>query len=121
MDTIPNFRIKQLSPQLMVTDLGPSIEFFTRMLGFAVEFLYEDFYAGIVKNGFSIHLKVGQVSNKIDEQLDITFAVEDIDQLYKALSDQGITIVQSLRDMPYGKEFYISDPDGNILAFLAAS
>jgi hypothetical protein len=23
-----------------------------------------------------------------------------------------------LRDMPYGKEFYVADPDGNIIGFL---
>jgi hypothetical protein len=29
-----------------------------------------------------------------------------------------VIIVQPLRAMPYGKEFYIADPDGYILSFL---
>lgn len=51
--------IKKMSPQLLVADIDRSIEFYTTMLGFELDFRYEDFYAGIVKDGFSIHLKSG--------------------------------------------------------------
>ena len=51
--------ITQLSPQIIVSDLQRSIVFYTTQLGFNVEFRYEDFYAGIIKDGFSIHLKSG--------------------------------------------------------------
>jgi hypothetical protein len=30
----------------------------------------------------------------------------------------AIEIIQPLRAMPYGKEFYIADPDGYIIGFL---
>ncbi len=59
MDTITYSKIKKMSPQILVTDIGRSIEFYTKKLGFEVDFLYEDFYAGIIKNGYSIHLKLG--------------------------------------------------------------
>jgi len=26
-------------------------------------------------------------------------------------------VIQSLREMPYGREFYVADPDGYIIAF----
>jgi predicted enzyme related to lactoylglutathione lyase len=29
-----------------------------------------------------------------------------------------VQIVQPLREMPYGTEFYISDPDGYIISFI---
>jgi len=54
----------------------------------------------------------------MNDGADILFSVENIKGLYKMLSDEFVSFNQSLRNMPYGKEFYIEDPDGNIVAFL---
>ena len=124
MDTIRSSKIKKMSPQILVTDISRSIEFYTKKLGFNVDFLYEDFYAGIIKNGYSIHLKLGKPSTKErknkreNEDLDIVFSVEDVEDLYTELVNKSVEITQPLHDRPYGKEFYIADPDGYILAFL---
>jgi catechol 2,3-dioxygenase-like lactoylglutathione lyase family enzyme len=124
MSQDPHWTIKGMSPQLLVADLEASIAFYTRVLGFEVRFRYEDFYAGISKDGHSIHLKqiepdTGERKRgKTNEDLDITFALEDIGRLYDQLQGAPIQFIQSLRDMPYGREFYVSDPDGHILAFL---
>jgi catechol 2,3-dioxygenase-like lactoylglutathione lyase family enzyme len=113
-----------MSPQFLVADIERSIEFYTKKLGFDVDFQHEDFYAGIVKDGCSIHLKSGKPSieerksRRNNEDLDIVFSVDGIDDLYRELSNKSIEFVQPLRDMPYGKEFYIADPDGYILSFL---
>lgn len=111
-----------MSPQLQVSDVERSIEFYTKKLGFKVEFRYEDFYAGIIKDGYSIHLKMadqpwGQTQSEDYQALEIMFSVEHINDLYKDLSNQPIRVIQPLQQMPYGKEFYIADPDGNIIAF----
>jgi catechol 2,3-dioxygenase-like lactoylglutathione lyase family enzyme len=123
METTTFARIKKMSPQFLVTDLDRSIEFYTKNLGFTVDFRYEDFYAGIVKDGFSIHLKLGQPSkeerkNRRNNGLDISFSVDGIEDLCDELSNNAVEFTQPLRDMPYGKEFYVADPDGYILAFL---
>jgi catechol 2,3-dioxygenase-like lactoylglutathione lyase family enzyme len=124
MDSIKNFRIKQMSPQLHVTDLERSIEFYTKKLGFKIEFRYEDFYAGIIKDGYSIHLKTGDPPIEQKKQhedrdpIDILFSVEHIQDLYEELSGKSVLFIQPLRQMPYGNEFYIADPDGNVIAFL---
>lgn len=124
MDTITYSKIKKMSLQLLVADLDRSIEFYTKILGFDIDFRYEDFYVGIIKDGFSIHLKTGKPSinarkNKRDnEHLDIIFSVENIEYLYKEFLNQPVEIIQPLRNMPYGKEFYIADPDNYIIAFL---
>jgi predicted enzyme related to lactoylglutathione lyase len=113
--------LKKMSPQLRVAHLEHAIEFYTQKLGFSLEFRYEDFYAGILRDGHSIHLKCGDPSTgggKTTDDLDITFSVENIESLYKELQSKEINIVQPLRDMPYGREFYIADPDGNRIAFL---
>ena len=113
-----------MSPQFLVTDLSRSIEFYTKKLGFYIDFRYEDFYCGIIKDDYSIHLKlvdpaIGESENrKNNGYLDITFSVEGIDDLYEYIKSKSIEVTQPLRDMPYGREFYISDPDGHIIAFL---
>jgi len=53
-----------------------------------------------------------------NDDINITFSVSNIQDLYEELSHKSIEIVQTLRDMPYGKEFYVADPDGNIISFL---
>jgi predicted enzyme related to lactoylglutathione lyase len=121
MDTITNFKIKEMSPQLQVTDIDRSVEFYTKTLGFDVDFRYEDFYSGIIKDGYSIHLKSGTPSidkRKTNEDLDIIFLVNEIKDLYEEILSKSVEIIQPLREMPYGKEFYIADPDGNVIAFL---
>ena len=124
MYTIAKSRIRKMSPQFLVTDLDRSIEFYTKKLGFDIDFRHEDFYSGVVKDGCSIHLKLGEPSiderqNRRDnEDLDIVFSVQGIEELYEDYSQRSIEFVQPLRDMAYGKEFYIADPDGYILGFL---
>ena len=124
MDTITNSRIKKMSPQFLVTDLDRSIEFYAKKLGFDIDFRYEDFYSGVIKDGHSIHLKSGQPSleerqNRRDnEDLDIIFSVQGIEDLYEEYSARSVEFAQPLRDMAYGKEFYIADPDGYIIGFL---
>lgn len=126
MDTATYSTIKKMSPQFLVTDLERSIDFYMKTLGFDLDFRYEDFYAGIVKDGWSIHLKSGspvrgeRKSKRDNGDTDIVFSVDAIEELYDQLSNKSLEIVQPLREMPYGKEFYIADPDGYIVAFLSA-
>lgn len=124
MNTITHTTIKKMSPQFLVTDLDRSIDFYTKTLDFELDFRYSDFYAGIVKDGFSIHLKSGTPSieerkNKRENQdLDIVFSVTGVEELYRDFFARTVEVLQPLCDRPYGKEFYIADPDGYILAFL---
>src|SRR5262245_4982456 len=124
MDTITSWKIKGMSPQLIVADIGCSIDFYVSKLGFDIDFRYEDFYVGIIKNGYSIHLKSGnpsaeeRKSRRQNECLDIVFSVGGIEELHDEMIRKSVEIIQPLRNMPYGREFYIADPDGYIIAFL---
>ena len=117
-------KIKGMSPQFLVTDLEHSIDFYIKKLGFTVAFRYEDFYAAIVKDGYSIHLKSGKPSGeerkrkRENKDLDVVFSVERIEELYQEFYNKAVEITQPLSDQPYGREFYIADPDGYILAFV---
>jgi len=119
------FRINQISPLLLTRDLGHAIEFYVNQLGFTLDFVYEDFYAGIERDGHSIHLKAPydaaqekRVRND-NYELDLLFSVDNVIPLFEEISKKGIEIVQPLREMPYGTEFYIADPDGHVIAFLS--
>ena len=118
------YKIKKMSPQLLITDINQSIEFYTKKLGFDLDFRYDDFYSGIIKEGYSIHLKLGTPSieereNRTkNEDLDIIFSVDRIEDLFEQLSSKSVEFIQPLREKNYGKEFYIADPDGYIIAFL---
>jgi len=124
MDAISSFILKGMSPQLIVTDIKRSIKFYTQKLGFSLEFNYEDFYAGVSKDGYAIHLKSGKPSveerknRRVNEHLDLVFSVDNIEYLYNEMLVTATEIIQPLRTMPYGKEFYITDPDGYIIGFL---
>ena len=124
MDTATTSSIKKMSPQFLVTDFERSIQYYTQVLGFDLEFRYEDFYVSVIKEGYSIHLKtrnslIKDSANKKDnEDLDIIFSVEGIDGLYEEFLNNSVEFVQLLRQMPYGKEFYVADPDGHIIAFI---
>ena len=117
-------KIKKMSPQFLVMDLDRSIQFYTQKLGFRLEFRYEDFYASIIKDGCSIHLKCGKPtieerSNKRENNdLDVVFSIENVESLHEEFLDKAVEVIQPLCERPYGKEFYIVDPDRYILAFL---
>jgi len=124
MNTSTQSKIKKMSPQYLLTDIHHSIEFYTKKLGFDVEFRYEDFYAGIMKDSCSIHLKSGKPSieerksKSENDDVDIVFSVEGLEDLYEEFVNKSVEIIQPLCDKPYGREFYVADPDGYILAFL---
>jgi catechol 2,3-dioxygenase-like lactoylglutathione lyase family enzyme len=113
-----------MSPQFVVSHVDRSIDFYAKKLGFDIDFRYEDFYSGIIKDGCSIHLKSGKPlieerqNKRKNQDIDVIFSVDNIENLYKDLSNKLVEFVQPLRDMPYGKEFYITDPDGYIIAFV---
>lgn len=120
------FKINQISPLLLTRDLEQAIYFYVRHLGFILNFVYEDFYAGVEKDGHSIHLKTDYNAAREkpvrgdNYELDLLFSVDNVATLFEKISKKGIEIVQPLREMPYGKEFYIADPDGHVLAFVEA-
>src|SRR5690242_2981524 len=103
MDSATYSRIKKMSPQFVVADINRSLAFYTKQLGFDIEFRYEDFYVGIRKDGCSIHIKSGKPSQEergiksINENLDIVFSVDNIEELYKDLSGKLTEIETPLR------------------------
>jgi len=116
--------LSHIAPVFRVKDLEQSIAYYRDRLGFDVEFVYEGFYGSVVRDGCHIHLQRGawtprdQAAFEKAESLDACIVVADAKRLSRNLSDAGVPFTVALREMPYGTEFYLRDPDGYILGFV---
>ena len=117
-------RITAIIPQFLVDDLGRAISYYCEKLGFELDFQYEDFYASVARDGFSIHLKCSPKSaadrefRKQNEHLDAYVAVSGVRGLFLDLERRGARILKPLEERPWGcVDCYVEDPDGNILCF----
>ena len=116
-----------VAPVFRVADLARSLSYYRDQLGFEVEFNYEGFYAGVVRDGCRIHLKCSaplerdQIALEASEHLDACFGVHSAEALASRFASAGGAFSVPLRSMAYGKEFYVKDPDGYILGFIQAT
>jgi len=116
--------INGIAPQFLVDDLDQAIDCYRDQLGFEVDFIYDGFYAGVSRNGRSIHLKCAPKTGsdrqhrRQHEHLDAYVDVTGIDALYEALKSSGANITRALAEQPWHcKDFYVEDVDGHILCF----
>jgi catechol 2,3-dioxygenase-like lactoylglutathione lyase family enzyme len=116
--------VTAIIPQLRTTNLDASIDFYVGKLGFALEFRYSDFYAGIGAGGQTIHLK------RVDEQdpsipfvaagdhLHLYFTSDDVDAEAARLQRNGVTLRSAPTATAWGtREFSIVDDQGHVLCF----
>jgi predicted enzyme related to lactoylglutathione lyase len=119
-----NGELLAVAPVLRVAELGRSLAHYRDCLGFAVEFVYEDAYAAVARDGCRIHLKCAPPAERdlaafeAAEHLDACFTVRDARGLSARFAEAGVGFSVPLRVMPYGTEFYVRDPDGYILGFV---
>ena len=115
-------KIKGIALQFLIADLERALEFYMNKLGFEKSFQYEDFYAGVARDDQIIQLKLADPEDlpqpKGKDNLDVNIAVEGIEALYEEWTNQAVEMRQPLREMPYGREFYIADPEGHVLGFV---
>jgi catechol 2,3-dioxygenase-like lactoylglutathione lyase family enzyme len=122
--TVQPGRLHHVAPVFQVSDLPRSLAYYRDRLGFAVEFVHDGFYAGVVRDDCHIHLKCSapptrdQRGFEAAEHLDACFVVANAESLAASLESAGTDFSVRLRRMPYGTEFYVRDPDGYILGFV---
>lgn len=116
-----------IAPQFLVDDLDRAIAYYREKLGFELDFVYESFYASVSRDGFAIHLKhakkpaVDREQRKRDEHLDAYISVSGIRDLFGELGTRGALVIRPLEERPWAcLDFYVEDPDGNILCFSEA-
>ena len=116
-------------PQLFVSDIMASCGFFTRKLGFAVEFVHGEppFYAQVKRGAAQIALRHADrdVMDKIAvamkgdvDMLAASIAVDDVQALHSEFQAAHAQFHQELRAEAWGaRTFIVRDPDGNLLLF----
>ena len=117
-------KLTNIAPQFLVLDLEEARTFYVEKLGFRVAFIYGDFYAGVERDGITIHLKLSdtpdpsrQVKQR-DDHLDVYITVDDVAALYAEYQSRGVVFAQSLETKPWGmQEFVVWDNNGYILHF----
>jgi catechol 2,3-dioxygenase-like lactoylglutathione lyase family enzyme len=117
-------KLTGIAPQFLVDDLGRSIEYYCRRLGFELDFNYEDFYASVSRDGCAIHLKAApkteadRTHRKQHDHLDAYIAVRNAAALHDDLRSRGALVTKPLEERPWScRDFYVEDPDGYILCF----
>ena len=120
-------RLISLAPQFLVDDLEASTTFYKNRLGFAIDFVYEGFYASVSRDGLAIHLKCApkiepdRENRKTNEHLDAYANVEGIEALYAEFQSRDVPILKTLEERPWQvRDFYVEDPDGYIIGFSEA-
>ena len=117
-------QISGVIAQLRTTDLAASILFCTEKVGLALDFRYQDFYAGIRAGRQLFHLK------RVDEKdPSIEFAdrgghfhlyleTDDAAAAANALRRNGVPLVMDVHDTAWRtREFAIKDDQGHTLYF----
>jgi catechol 2,3-dioxygenase-like lactoylglutathione lyase family enzyme len=114
-------------PQLFVTDIKRSCEFFREKLCFSLVFSYGDppYYAQVGRDAARLNLTCVEVIESTvrdrEELLSVSMTVATADEiklLFLEFQSAGVTSHQTLKKQPWGaKNFVVKDPDGNLLLF----
>lgn len=117
-------KVSGIIPQLRTTDLGASIRFYMTQLGFALDFQYEDFYAGLRAGPSEVHLKLVDGTDPsipfVDhgDHFHLYVQVDDAAAAADELKRRGVSLVKDVHDTPWGtREFAVKDDQGHTLYF----
>ena len=110
-----NIDLPPAIPQMPVTNLDRSISYYTKHLGFLLDWKYEDDIAGISNGRLCLFLnkKDNDEPGKTLVWLNLD-SKEQVDQLHKRWATDGASIISPPETKPWGLyEFTVSDPDDN--------
>ena len=118
--------LSYIAPVFRVADIARSLAFYCDQLSFVVEFVYEGFYAGVCRDNCRIHLKCApaardQAAFERENHVDVCIGVHNAEFLSAQFASTGVPFILPLREMAYGQEFFVRDPDGYVLGFVQAS
>ena len=116
-------------PQLFVTDIKTSCEFFCHKLGFTLLFTYgkPPYYAQVGRDAARLNLRcvertlIDSTIRDSQELLSASITVatpDEIKLLFLEFQSAGVPFHQKLKKQPWGaRNFIVKDPDGNLLLF----
>ena len=116
-------------PQLFVTDIKRSCEFFAKKLGFSLAFIYGEppYYAQMARDAARLNFRCVEESviepmvRDREGLLSVSMTVASADEiklLFLEFQSAGVAFQQTLKKQAWGaKNFIVKDPDGNLLLF----
>ena len=106
-----------------VSSLSKSLDFYSRVLGFAIDFRYgaPETYAGLSWRGVHLHLSSTYPYKNNTGHGNIYIICDDVDRLHAKLDSAGVAFYSRIQDREYRmRDFAIKDPDGNQIGFGSA-
>jgi catechol 2,3-dioxygenase-like lactoylglutathione lyase family enzyme len=124
--TVGKTTLSGAEPQLIVSDIAASSEFYTKKLGFTVAFRYGEppFYVQVFRDGARLNLRhldtpsVDPALRDRERLLSASITLDDAERLFLEYQTAGVGFAQPLRSEPWGaRTFIVRDPDGNLILF----
>jgi len=116
--------IKTAAPQFLVDDLPAALAFYETRLGFQIDFVYDDFYASVSRDGATLHLKCApklqpeRVHRAEGGHIDAHLDVSGAEALYEEFDGKGVAGLSPPERQAWGRiDFTVEDPDGYRLCF----
>lgn len=124
----------RLIPELTVTSIQESKQFYLKLLGFSLEYeRSEEKFAFVSLGGAQFMLEefhedgwnVAPLSPPFGRGVNFSIEVDDVDRIYNALLEKNYPLYRSMTTRQYQvngktvkqKEFLVQDPDGYLLRF----
>jgi catechol 2,3-dioxygenase-like lactoylglutathione lyase family enzyme len=128
-------KLNTLIPELIVLNIDVSLNFYTKIIGFKIEyFREEDKFAFVSLNGAQMMLEedndelwsTGSLKYPFGRGINFSIEVPDINPILKNLKNNNINLKLNVEEKWYRKgkklkgekHFLVMDPDGYLLRFL---
>lgn len=124
----------KLIPELSVTDINKTREFYVDILGFKICYERpEDKFIFVEKDGNQIMLEqingnwnVGKMEYPFGRGINFEMTISDVDAVYERIEKAGIKLFRKMEVKDYEcgnetvhqKQFLVQDPDGYLLRFV---
>jgi catechol 2,3-dioxygenase-like lactoylglutathione lyase family enzyme len=104
-------RLEFLVPNLPVRDVPAAQEWYRDVLGFGVNWLWEDNFGSVGQHQVELFL----YESDEDEPGICSIFVDDVDAIFDRCRERGADICSELELKPWNvREFSVRDPDGNM-------
>ena len=127
-------KFNSLIPELTVTDIERTKDFYLNILGFQMEYERPEnkfIFVSLEGNQMMLeqengHWSVGELEYPFGRGINFEMTVSDVDAIYKRVLDAGIKPFHEMQVSNYRsndevvvqKEFLVQDPDGYLLRFV---
>jgi len=103
-----------VTPILSVRDLPTSVDYYTRVLGFRVDFHTPGLLASVSRGGCRLFLCEGDQGHPGSW---VWIAVGDVELLFRDYTARGARVRHPPTNYQWAREMQIEDPDGHVLRF----